>query len=647
MTNPSHGKSSQYYQFARPEVQALVPMEARRILDVGCGGGALGAALKERQECEVWGVEYVPEVARDASSVLDRVVVGRLEDSNVVDEIPEGYFEAIIFADVLEHLREPELLLARLKRCLSPDGIVVVSIPNVRHWSVLKGLLEGHWNYEDAGILDRTHLRFFTGSSLVTMFQEAGYEIGNVSGMALADCQLPPGLAEALREFDIDTRTLAQESQVYQYLATASPARQSSHSPLTDLPAVPHQRHRKPVASLVMLTCNQLDFTKQCLDSLFEHTSTPYELIVVDNGSTDGTLEYLGGLIRSRSDIKVIANPANLGFGAGNNQGIAAAQGEFIGILNNDLILTAGWLERMISQANHSDRVGVVGPRSNVVSGPQELATLDYGDLAQMHRAAGELAAEQSGQGFSYPRVVGFCMLVKRGVIDAIGGFDERFGRANFEDDDFCWRVNTAGFECRVADDVFIHHFGSRTFLGEQIDYKACMQLAWDWFVQKWSLDPELPVGSDYPITLREFQPGIHFSELPDASILPLRGWVESMPTAAEMADRYSAFGERLYGRGDSEEALRFFDTALSWDDGCAEALNNMGVIAFHDDRLAEAIGTLRHALSRDPGNKNTIWNLISIYLQSGMKDQAKELLSDFVRLDEDNVEAAELLKSL
>ena len=80
MTNPSHGKSPQYYQFARPEVQALVPENARRILDVGCGQGALGAALKERQQCEVWGVEYIAEVAADAADLLDRVVTGSLEE---------------------------------------------------------------------------------------------------------------------------------------------------------------------------------------------------------------------------------------------------------------------------------------------------------------------------------------------------------------------------------------------------------------------------------------------------------------------------------------------------------------------------------------------------------------------------------------
>ena len=388
-----------------------------------------------------------------------------------------------------------------------------------------------------------------------------------------------------------------------------------------------------------MLTCNQLDFTKQCLDSLLKARSTRrrrlYELIVVDNGSTDGTLEYLSELIRSRSDIKVIANPANLGFGAGNNQGIAAAQGEFIGILNNDLILTAGWLERMISQANHSDRVGVVGPRSNVVSGPQELTSLDYGDVPQMHLAADELAAEQSGQGFSYPRVVGFCMLVKRAVIDAIGGFDERFGRANFEDDDFCWRVNTAGFECRVADDVFIHHFGSRTFLGEQIDYKACMQSVRKLGTGLYRSGASIPsCRSDQTIRslCASFNPA---STFPNCQILPFfrseDGW-RACPTAGEMADRYSAFGERLYGRGDSEEALRFFDTALSWDDGCAEAGSTIWVSS--PSTTTGSPKRQRHPASCPqtaiPATRTRSGNLISIYLQSAHEGSGERVAERF-----------------
>ena len=195
----------QYYSHPRPEVQALVPDDAGRILDIGCGTGNLGAGLKQRQSCEVWGVEFEPEIARRAESILDRVVTGSIEDTTVLQQLPDAGFDVIVFADVLEHLKEPEKILRQLKRCLTLDGTIVASVPNIRHWSVLKDLLEGRWDYQEAGILDRTHLRFFTGNSLLKMFSNAGYEIGEAQGVRLADCEMLAGLPEALSRFDVDT----------------------------------------------------------------------------------------------------------------------------------------------------------------------------------------------------------------------------------------------------------------------------------------------------------------------------------------------------------------------------------------------------------------------------------------------------------
>ena len=397
-----------------------------------------------------------------------------------------------------------------------------------------------------------------------------------------------------------------------------------------------------------MLTCNQLDYTRMCVESLLEHTKTPYELIVVDNGSTDGTLDYLNELVRAHTHIRLIANPVNLGFGAGNNQGMAVAEGEYIVLLNNDLILTDGWLERMIGGARRSERIGVVGPRSNRASGPQEMPA-DYADLPQMHELAAHIASEQDGKGFQHPRVVGFCMLIKRAVIEKIGGFDERFGLANFEDDDFCWRVNTAGFECWVADDVFVHHFGSRTFAGEGIDYRACMGTALKWFKEKWGLDSDMQVGEDYPITQRSFQRLIHFSALPTAGDVPVSGSASASrePSSAELALKYNNYGERLYGEGKAEPARFFFDAAVALDDRCADAHNNLGVIASDRGDTNDAVASVRRALDCDPENGKILWNLISLYVETGMTEHASELLQTLLRLDPGDSQASKLLQEL
>ena len=163
-----------YFEHARPELRALVPADARRVLDVGCGGGALGAALKAERGCEVVGLEGVPEAAVAAAARLDAVHEVDLE---LLGELPypAGYFDAIVLGDVLEHLRDPEALLMALLPRLAAHGVLVMSIPNVKHWSVVVPLLlHDTWTYKDAGLLDRTHVHFFTLEEIGAMLDRLG-----------------------------------------------------------------------------------------------------------------------------------------------------------------------------------------------------------------------------------------------------------------------------------------------------------------------------------------------------------------------------------------------------------------------------------------------------------------------------------------
>jgi O-antigen biosynthesis protein len=164
-----------YYDHPRPEVVGVVPRDARQVIDIGCGAGALGRALKkERPGIQVRGIEIVPDQAARARCVLDDCRVGAAEDP-----LPEGWPrpDCIIFADVLEHLVDPWTVLRSWRQWLVPGGAVVVSIPNVRHRSVLGGLLRGRWDYADEGILDRTHLRFFTRGTAVELVESAGFRV--------------------------------------------------------------------------------------------------------------------------------------------------------------------------------------------------------------------------------------------------------------------------------------------------------------------------------------------------------------------------------------------------------------------------------------------------------------------------------------
>jgi SAM-dependent methyltransferase len=147
------------YERARPEILDHVPASARRVLDLGCATGATGAALKARQPVEVVGVEREPEYAREAAQRLDRVVTADVE---AFDPAELGTFDALIAADVLEHLVDPWAALRRYAAQLAPGGTAVVSLPNVGHWSTYAHLLRGTWPRRPEGIFDATHLRWFT-----------------------------------------------------------------------------------------------------------------------------------------------------------------------------------------------------------------------------------------------------------------------------------------------------------------------------------------------------------------------------------------------------------------------------------------------------------------------------------------------------
>ncbi len=173
-----------YFRYPRTDVVALVPETCTRVLDVGCAAGVVGAALKRRQRCTVVGIERDPTAARAARAVLDEVLEIDLEwpGTNWCAQLGRQPFDCLIYADVLEHLREPRELLVAQRALLAPGGIAIVSVPNVRHYPVVLGLLRGEWRYQDEGVLDRTHLRFFTRRSLIEMLASAGYRVDELRG---------------------------------------------------------------------------------------------------------------------------------------------------------------------------------------------------------------------------------------------------------------------------------------------------------------------------------------------------------------------------------------------------------------------------------------------------------------------------------
>ncbi len=166
------------YIGSRNDILKLIPHGIRRVLDVGCSTGTLGESIKRRIGAEVVGIELDEEMAKIAKLKLDRVIVEDVEVIELKNYYPFKYFDCIVFADVLEHLKDPWKVLKETTKFLSDDGIVVASIPNVRHWDTIFNLVfKGYWPYRERGIHDKTHLRFFTLKNIKELFQSSNLQI--------------------------------------------------------------------------------------------------------------------------------------------------------------------------------------------------------------------------------------------------------------------------------------------------------------------------------------------------------------------------------------------------------------------------------------------------------------------------------------
>ncbi|MBN7837924.1 class I SAM-dependent methyltransferase [Mesorhizobium sp. M00.F.Ca.ET.151.01.1.1] len=148
----------------------------QRVLELGCGYGVISRQLSQGQQCKVTGVEIDPESAEQARPYLDALYVGSLEDDEWLPAV-QGTYDVIVCADVLEHLRDPAYTLSRLIPLLAPEGRLVASVPNVGHAGIIAALLGGRFDYTPTGLLDETHLRFFTWDSLERMLNSAGLEV--------------------------------------------------------------------------------------------------------------------------------------------------------------------------------------------------------------------------------------------------------------------------------------------------------------------------------------------------------------------------------------------------------------------------------------------------------------------------------------
>jgi len=220
-----------------------------------------------------------------------------------------------------------------------------------------------------------------------------------------------------------------------------------------------------PSVSVIVLCYNQLDYTKKCVESILRDTAWPnYEIVLVDNASSDGTADWIREISRREPRIVPVINGVNRGFAGGNNDGIRASSGEYIVLLNNDTVVTRGWLTGLVKHCRRNGDRAIVGPVTNSI-GNEAMILLDYSDLEEMAPAAMTYTSAHMGETYPHVDVLAmFCVLFPRELTNRIGLLDENYGIGMFEDDDYSAAALNAGYSLVLAEDVFIHHFGSASF---------------------------------------------------------------------------------------------------------------------------------------------------------------------------------------
>lgn len=219
----------------------------------------------------------------------------------------------------------------------------------------------------------------------------------------------------------------------------------------------------EPTVSIIVVTYNNLELNKACLESLDQNNCYDHaEIIVVDNASSDGTPELLQGWADG-ARRSVILNKENKGFAAANNQGLAAASGDYLIMLNNDTYVTPGWIRSLLNYLRRDPTIGIIGPVTNNI-GNEARIDIKYESMDEMMTMAARYTRRNLGKLFTLRTAAFFCVMLPRAVYEKVGPLDEAFGVGWFEDDDYCRRVEKEGWRVVCAEDVFIHHHHSATF---------------------------------------------------------------------------------------------------------------------------------------------------------------------------------------
>lgn len=271
------------------------------------------------------------------------------------------------------------------------------------------------------------------------------------------------------------------------------------------------RQEEKIETTINVMAYNQLEYTRKCVESILHYTKKPYELLLTDNGSTDGTIEYFHAVKRFHPHTRIIRNFRNRVAETAVNHSTCSARGKYYVFVSNDTIVHEGWLENLIRQLESAPDIGWVGPRSNNISGPQ-LEPARYDTLETFQNFAAEWSDQHRGENFTVERLAGMLVITKKEYFERIGGADPllpangRDGGYGFSDDDISLRFRLAGYKLLVANDVYIHHFGSVSARQYRPDLFGTPQnLNREKYLRKIQNNRRITIDGDGRMTLRPY----------------------------------------------------------------------------------------------------------------------------------------------
>ena len=258
-----------------------------------------------------------------------------------------------------------------------------------------------------------------------------------------------------------------------------------------------------PRASVVVVTYNNLELNRLCIESVLADNDYPdFEVIVVDNASTDGTPEFLRTVAERDTRVRLVLNSENRGFAGGNNDGVAASSGEYVCMLNNDTVVTGSWLSSLVRHLQDDPRLGLVGPVTNAISNEARIE-VGYEYVADMPRWADGYCSMHRGELSDVPMLAFFCVAMRREVWNEVGPLDEGFRTGMFEDDDWNRRAREKGYRVALARDSFVHHWHNASL--NRLSTPAYRRIYFEnrrYFRRKWG---EVPApGESVAALLRE-----------------------------------------------------------------------------------------------------------------------------------------------